>query len=204
MARPRQVTDEQILDATRAAVLEKGAQVSLDFVAQRLGVTSPALIKRYGTRQNLMLQALCPREVELDEVFAMPIDDRPFVDQLASLVGRLAAYFELALPRVMALKECGVSHELIRDRIRLPMPVRAVAATTRWLTERREASAIESDALETAATSIVGAVTLRAIEARLTEKRRTSRARTKFELELARLVARGLGTSSTKRSRRGT
>ena len=60
MGRPRQITDEQILDTTRTCVLEHGAQVSLDVVAERLGVTAPALLKRFGCRQELMVNALRP------------------------------------------------------------------------------------------------------------------------------------------------
>ena len=62
MARPRLITDEQILTTMRSCVLEHGAQVSLDVVAQQLGVTSPALLKRFGSLEALMLEALRPPE----------------------------------------------------------------------------------------------------------------------------------------------
>ena len=62
MARPRLITDEQILQTMRASVLEHGPAVSLDLVAEKLKVTGPALLKRFGTRQALMIEALKPPE----------------------------------------------------------------------------------------------------------------------------------------------
>jgi len=56
MARPRLITDEQILTTMRSCVLELGSHVSLDLVADKLGVTAPALLKRFGNRQELLLQ----------------------------------------------------------------------------------------------------------------------------------------------------
>lgn len=63
MARPRQISDEQILTTMCSCVLSHGPQVSLDLVAKELGVTGPALLKRFGTREELMLRALRPPEV---------------------------------------------------------------------------------------------------------------------------------------------
>ena len=204
MARPRQITDDQILEATRDAVLHNGAQVSLDIVAQQLGVTSPALIKRFGTRQKLILAALSPDEKELDSLFEEPIDDRPFVEQVESLIDRLSSYFAMALPRVMALRECGVSQEIIHEKIKMPMPVRAVAAMTRWLTSmHREGFIEDGDALETAATAIVGAITTRMIAAHLTKKTWSPRSQNKHQAELAALFARGLAAKSPRSRKEG-
>jgi AcrR family transcriptional regulator len=201
MARPRQITDLQILDATRDAVLHKGAQVSLDIVAQQLGVTSPALIKRFGTRQNLILAALCPDEKELDFLFEAPIDERPFVEQVESLIDRVSQYFAMTLPRVMALRECGVSHEVINEKIKMPMPVRAVAAMTRWLKSMHRAGFFEDgEALETTATAIIGAITTRMIAAHLTKKPWSTRSQNKHQTELAALFARGLAAKKAPRA----
>jgi AcrR family transcriptional regulator len=192
MARPRQVTDEQILDAARSAVLSNGAQVSLDVIAQQIGVTSPALIKRFGTRESLFLAALIPDLRELDALFDEPIDERPFAEQLESLIARLSEYFARTLPRVMALRECGVSDELINRKIKLPLPVRAVDQMTRWLGAVEEEGLIGSDLLRTAATAIVGAVTTRMISAHLSKRPWPKSSQKKHQAELAELFARAL------------
>lgn len=62
MTRPRTVTDQAILDAARHCAMERGPAVSLDVIAERVGVTSPALLKRFGSRQDLMIAALRPSD----------------------------------------------------------------------------------------------------------------------------------------------
>ena len=112
MARPRTITDEQILGTMRASVLEHGPAVSLDFVAEKLGVTGPALLKRFGSRQKLMIEALKPPEVPtwvehhraLDHLLdggcalvdvAHWASEQPWCNQVAGL---LRARFGAALP----------------------------------------------------------------------------------------------------------
>lgn len=192
MARPRQVTDEQILEATRSAVLQRGAQVSLDAVAQQIGVTSPALLKRYGNRQALLLAALRPDEKALDALFLEPIDERPFVDQLTELLDGLSKYFARTMPCVMALRECGFSHEDVVREFKLPMPVLAMAGCKRWLQAMRERGLIESAMIETAATAMVGAVMTRMVSSHLSQTTFTRRSQLAHQRELAALFARAL------------
>jgi AcrR family transcriptional regulator len=199
VARPRTVTDEQIVEATRSAVLEKGAQVSLDSVAKQIGVTSPALLKRFGTRENLLIAALIPDLAELDALFEEPGEVTTFVDDLEALIGRLSQYFARVLPWVMALRECGVSDDLIHQKIKLPLPVRAVEQMTRWLRGRRKRGLIDSDLLETAATAIVGAVTTRMVSAHLSKRPWSKSSQKKHQRELAVLFAAALDARSRGR-----
>lgn len=202
MARPRQVTDEQIVAATRDAVHEHGPQASLDVVAERLGVTAPALIKRFGTRQNLVLTALAPDFAELDAIFDAPIDERSFEVQLESIIDRLSSYMAATLPRVMALRECGFSNEALMERVKVPMPVRASNGMHLWLKAARAEGLVSGDQLETAAMAIVGAVTTRTIAAHLTKQTWSARSQRKHGLELASLFARALAPRATPRRKR--
>ncbi len=204
MARPRQVTDEQILEAARRSVLEDGAQVSLDAIAQRLGVTSPALIKRFGTRENLFIAALVPDQSELDECFDDADAERSFPEQLESLIDRLSDYFARTMPRMMALRECGVSDEVIRERIKLPIPVRAVDRTTRWLEAMKRDRLIDGDMLATAASAIVGAISMRMISAHLSKRPWSKSSQRKYQSELAEMFCRALDARVVqKRKMRG-
>src|SRR4051812_12594786 len=99
MARPRLITDEQILTTMRACVLERGASVSLDVVAERRGVPAPALLKRFGNRQELMLKALLPPEAPAWMAeFERGPDDRPIDRQLSAHFDRIRAFFEDVIP----------------------------------------------------------------------------------------------------------
>src|SRR5688500_1329836 len=99
MARPRQITDEQILATMRSSVLQHGPAVSLDLVAEQLKVTSPALIKRFGTRRALMIAALRPAD---DNAFlkrmAQGPDDRPLQVQLEEVITSFSEVASEAMP----------------------------------------------------------------------------------------------------------
>jgi len=62
MARPRRVSDEEVLSSVRRAVLEHGPSVSMDHIAAELGVTPPAIFRRFGSRNELLIAALKPDE----------------------------------------------------------------------------------------------------------------------------------------------
>lgn len=195
MARPRLVSDQQILEATRVAVLEKGAQVSLDAVGEQLGITSPALIKRFGTRQNLLLSALSPDISELDAIFAEPADHAELGVLLDRMIGRVAQYFLHTMPRLMALREC-VSHDVLHSRIKAPLPLHAISGMTRWLGALHRRGLIEGEMLETVASAIVGAIMARVVSAHLAQQSSTPKAQRKFEMELSALFKRALSTPS--------
>lgn len=193
MARPRSVTDEQILEATRATVLERGVQVPLDSVADELGVTTPALLKRFGTRQALLVAALKPDLREFEANFAPSPDPvRPFEDQLEGLIDRLSNHFAKVFPCMMALRECGYSPEQLDGKDALPRPVYGVRLMARWLERCLEAKLIDTEAIETAATAILGAISTRSISAHLMHKPWSSRSQRDYQRELAMLFSRAL------------
>lgn len=192
MARPRLITDEQILAATREIVLDHGVQSPLELVSQRLGVTAPALLKRFGTRQALLVAALSPDDALLDAVFEVPLDDRPLTAQLEGLIARLSRFFAHMFPRLMALRECGVPMTVLDGETKVPRPVRAVRATQRWLEQARARGLVDSALVETAATAIVGALSTRAISSHLSKRPWSSRSEREYQHELALLFTQAL------------
>ncbi|MEZ6127616.1 MAG: TetR/AcrR family transcriptional regulator [Planctomycetaceae bacterium] len=67
MARPRTISDDQILQTARDCFLEHGPSVATDVIAERLGVSSQALFKRFHSKHELMLAAIAPeRPARLD------------------------------------------------------------------------------------------------------------------------------------------
>ncbi|MCU0700842.1 MAG: hypothetical protein MUC96_30410 [Myxococcaceae bacterium] len=174
MARPRLVTDEQILKTMRASVLELGPSVSLDVVAERLGVTGPALIKRFGTRQNLMVEALKPPEEPPWVKAHRDLDDRPLEAQLEALFTDIWLFFSEAVPCVMALRESGIDNEHWEKAVG-PGPLRGLAALVKWLELAREKGLIESDDVETAAYTMLGALHMRTITTHITRQSMAAR-----------------------------
>src|SRR5205809_765396 len=109
MGRPRQISDEQILATMRQRALAEGPNVSLDLVANELKVSTPALLKRFGNRQALMLAALRPPEdPEWLAVARRGPGDGPLEAQLVDLFERIFAFMAEAIPCQTVLRESGI------------------------------------------------------------------------------------------------
>jgi AcrR family transcriptional regulator len=139
MARPRQITDEQILSTARSCFLEHGPGVSTAVIAERLGVSPPALFKRFHSKAELMLAALLPPAdpTELAAVEAGP-DARPIPVQLRELAGLYLQLLRNTVPCIMALQASGMDPDHILSRYAEPPPVKARDALIGWL-ERAQA-----------------------------------------------------------------
>ncbi len=198
MARPRQITDEQILETMRACVLQHGPAVSLDLVAEKLNVTSPALIKRFGTRRALMIAALKPpSDNAWTRHLAKGPDARPLIAQLEDVIGAFAESFHEAMPCMIALRESGIPMNEIFDSRELPPPVRAVRSMTKWLTDAHTTGLVRDEGdLETAATALVGAISTRTFSAHLTQTPWSPRAQRDYCHQLAQLFSRALSPVS--------
>jgi AcrR family transcriptional regulator len=192
MARPRLISDEQILATMKASVIERGPNVSLDLVAERLGVSTPAILKRFGTRQELMLSALRPAEhppwMELAE---RGPDDRPFGVQLEEVLGAIIEFFAEAMPCMVALRESGIPHEAIWKQKPAP-PVKGLNLLTAWLQRAHAKGLIATDAIDTSATAILGSMQARCFMAHLSQKPITAEARKTYVSEVTQLFVRAL------------
>ena len=202
MARPRLITDEQILTAMRACVLERGAGVSLDVVAERLNVTSPALLKRFGSRSELMLRALQPPDAPPWMAwFDLGPDERPLQTQLAEHFDRIWAFFSEIIPCVSALRESGVPHDKIFEGKR-NAPVHAIRAISHWLAKAHTAGLIETSAPESVATAIIGALQTRAFTAHVAKVPYSSRSNREYLDDLVQLFTRALAPARARRRSR--
>jgi AcrR family transcriptional regulator len=203
MGRPRLISDEQILAATRKAVLREGPGVSLDVVASELHVTQPALLKRFGSRRALVLAALRPAPTPpwLEAVQALP-DDRPLCDQLAGLFKQVAAFFEDEIPCMTALRESGVTlKEILQGD--LSGPRTGIHALIHFI-ERLKAKGLAADVdAESSALAMLGALQFRAFYTHVVALAPTRKSRDSYAHDLAQLFERSLiGPGETRRGQR--
>lgn len=69
--RPRSVSDEEIFEAVSAVVNEFGPSgLTLAAVADRVGLSAPALTQRFGSKRNLLLAYAKAAASGVDELFA--------------------------------------------------------------------------------------------------------------------------------------
>ncbi len=198
MARPRQISDEQILEATKRLVLEHGPQVSLETVAQDLGVTAPAILKRFGSRQSLWLKALMPKDdaVATKAIFIGP-DDRPLVEQLEGLFVRMADFMGEVIPCMAALRQSGIDpHDWEPGKNQ--HLIRGLKAMQTWLETAKAKGLVTIDELETAASAINGAAMSRIFLGHMFQEHWSHRAQVAHFKELATLFARALAPRQSK------
>jgi AcrR family transcriptional regulator len=197
MARPRQVSDEQIRDAMRASVLEHGPAVSLDLVARQLSVTSPALLKRFGSRRQLMLAALRPPDDgPWYQQLASGPSARPLTGQLEEIINQTYALISQTMPCVIALRESGIPPSEIYAKGRTPPLIRGVRAITEWLERAHALGLVANQGLETAATALLGAISTRAMSAHLLKRPWSQRQQAEYAVELSQLFSRALAPAS--------
>ena len=133
MARPRQVSDEEILLAARACFLTHGPGVSTTVIASQLGISQAALFKRFGTKRELMFSALLPpsRPQWIARVEQGP-DERPIPEQLLEIANAVSSFFDDLIPRMATLKASGCDLQRAMARFDVPPPVRGIKALTAW------------------------------------------------------------------------
>lgn len=139
MARPRTISDAQILEAARQCFLEHGPSVSTDVIAEQLGVTSQALFKRFHNKHELMLAAIAPsgQAPWIPIVEAGP-DDRVLAEQLTEILAELADFFVDIARRMSVLRWSGVDPKELMARFDEPPPLVDIRVLSGWLERAAE------------------------------------------------------------------
>jgi AcrR family transcriptional regulator len=140
MGRPRQVLDEDILAVARACFIEHGASVSTETIAARLGVSGPALLKRFGSKRELLKAAFgmgkTPPWLEL--VQRGP-DERELTVQVREIAGVIDAFFREMVPAFSVLREANITPEEWRgSNPDSPPPARTYEAMAGWFRRAQE------------------------------------------------------------------
>ena len=106
MARPRQISDEQIDAAARATFVKHGRAAPVSLVAQKLGVSHTALLQRAGSKDALLVRALSPGRSWSLLVAQLTVPPGPGNGraQLKVLLGEVLAFHEQMLPGLMVLR----------------------------------------------------------------------------------------------------
>ena len=164
MARPREISDEQILETTRDLVLEHGAGVATGKIAKALGVSAAALFHRFKTKRALLLAAMLPKELG---TLSMPVDDRPVAEQLADFA-RVAMPLSDQMARTMVVFLHGpIPVEEFMRHTGGPPLVKLARPLMLWVMEMRMRGRIGSVDPEAFARGFIGALNMKTIESRM-------------------------------------
>ncbi len=192
MPRPRQVSDEQILESARAAFLQHGPGVSTTVIADDLGVSQAALFKRFGTKEQLMRRSMAPQPPDWREVLGQGPDERSVPDQLRALGRTVSDFYERMVPCMATLRSAGVSpHELLDDDD-VPPPIRGVRAVAAWMDVARAQGRIRDLDPGSFATAFLGALQSRAFLRHLSGDREPGGDAGQYVDQLVDLLWRGV------------
>lgn len=140
MARPKKISDEDLLEIARECFFEKGPQISTREIAERAGLSQPALFKRFKTKEDLFLAALASKAI-----FSKVIDliawitthpqKGPFQPQLEELLTRLSNLLVEILPRLIAMhsQRSTLSPEKLFSLMKKPPPVKILEAIANFI-----------------------------------------------------------------------
>lgn len=102
MGRPKRVTDAEMLAAARTHFVARGFGASTREIAASLGLSEPALFKRFPTKVELFAAAMTPPLADL--VALLPVDpSRPGAERIEHVAAGLLAYFREVVPLVLPL-----------------------------------------------------------------------------------------------------
>ena len=164
MARPRQFSDDEILDAARACILENGPSVSTNVIAERIGISQAALFKRFGTKEDLFLAAL----VSTEDPPWMPIAERgphpgDLREQLIEIALQITGFFRERMPCIMALRFSGITPDRVFARFPIPPPVRGMLTMRSWFETATEHGWLRQHDAESSAMALLGALHFRGL-----------------------------------------
>ncbi len=133
MPRPRQMSDQAILDVARTVFLEHGPHASTQRIAERCGLSQAALFKRFGTKRDLLMRALrIPDDLPFFERIADGPRPGPLEPQLIEIGLALALLFRELVPCMATLSASGIEHAVLFEGCELPPPLRLQRAMTAW------------------------------------------------------------------------
>jgi AcrR family transcriptional regulator len=139
MARPRTISDDQILQTARECFYEHGPSVATDVIAHRLGVSPQALFKRFNNKQDLMLAAVAPSgEAPWIPLVESGPDDRPLPEQLTEILSELAEFFVDIARRMSVLRWGGVDQKKLLERYDEAPPITDIRVLSGWLQRAAE------------------------------------------------------------------
>lgn len=163
MARPRSISDDEILAAVRKCVFEHGPGVSTSCIAASIGISQATLFKRFDDKVNLLLCALVPQSppMFLTLIEECPLDPLAFRQAMVRVGVAAMAHFRVVLPRIMALRQAGIAPERLMMQFDVPPPVLVKNGFTEWFQRAVDQGTIRCSDVSAFALGFMGGMQVR-------------------------------------------
>ena len=166
------ITDERVLAVAREIFLRVGASATVEDIGRAVGLSGPALFKRFGSKEALLFGALRPSAPAewLSEVQRTP-DDRPIREQVIELSEELLAWLDQLVPGMAILRSAGYDPKEVLARYELPAPRAILLALGAWLQRATEQGKLSVEQPVVGAMIWFGALQVRAFMTHLAPER---------------------------------
>ncbi len=139
--------------------MQHGPNAPVSLVGQRLGVSHAAVLRRAGSKRQLMLDALWPgRPAAVDALSAAPPRDGAAEALVAVLMGLMHS-LQVVVPNLVVLRSAGLP--IGRPGSAEPPPVLVRRLLTEWLTEAQQTGALPAQPPQALAEGLLGAIEAR-------------------------------------------
>jgi len=159
VARPRSISDEQIIEAARSAFLDKGMAATTAEIAKLAGVSEGTIFKRFATKNDLFLAAMGMPKVP---PFAVNLERRPETgelrEELYDICSEIYDFFTELIPKAVMVMSCKISPKDVFAAQGDPAPAKAVRALTNFLVREQKAGRIRNCDPEIVARTLLCAV----------------------------------------------
>ena len=134
MGRPKTITDEEIRATARRCFLEHGPSLSIATIAEQLGVSDAAILKRVGSKEALLRMSLLPKGGMPPWMAVLQQDPQPgpLIPQLVEMLETISASVTEFFPMLIALRLSGLT---VKDAIpegHLAPPLQARRELSAW------------------------------------------------------------------------
>ena len=204
MARPQTISDQQIIESARACYLEHGPNASTDLIAGQLNVSPQALLKRFGTKNDLMIAALRPPAIapwvplaEAGPKFGKDAD--AVTDQLTLLLEQVAVYFDDLARRMAVLRWSHVDLTALFAGYSEPPPLVSIRTLAGWLERAAAAKLIRTTDFRATAMMLLSALHGPTMLTDILGRHPTGHTRKEYVQILADTTIRGLLPKSVSR-----
>jgi len=200
MARPQQVTDEQIYEATRACFLQHGPAAPVSRIATALGVSTAALYQRVGSKEELLRRAFDPGPLKVGEMLASgPKQGAAINVQLAAILDEAIGLLRRVIPGVLVLRATGVALHPPQASGGDPPTILLRKGLAAWL--KRAARHLTAREARDLAELLLAAIEARCFNEQLGGSAYIEGTDAQFRDRLIRLAARLIATETGRQSR---
>lgn len=193
MPRPRQTSDEQILEAARATFLAEGPSASTATIAESAGVSQALLFQRFGTKKQLLLTALLPSgPPPFIALLEAGPDARPLGEQMTELSMAIAHHLESVLPRFAVLAASGFAPQACFDKVNPSPPVMSHRAMSAWVERAQAAELIRPCDPKSLASAWLGSLHARAFASKVLGQALPGKSTDAYVADLIDLLTAGI------------